>query len=68
MYPVLESMDTPQTLTLNHFDLTNNKAVATLDIVIYWRTFLENILSESSQGIVVVLHNECSEPFSYRIE
>jgi hypothetical protein len=68
MYPVLESMDTPETMTLNRFDLDNNKAVATLNIVVYWRKFIEHILSENSQGIVVVFHNECTDSFSYRIE
>jgi hypothetical protein len=41
MYPVLESMDTPATLTLNHYDLTNNKAVATLDMLFIGERFLQ---------------------------
>ena len=41
--------------------------VGMLAIPIYWRSFLRDILTEGSDGIVVVVHNPCNQPFTYQI-
>ena len=42
-------------------------SVGMLAIPIYWRSFLRDILTEGSNGIIVVVHNTCNRPFTYQI-
>jgi Adenylate and Guanylate cyclase catalytic domain len=66
-YPIVD--DISPNATRQSTGGTNNpaKVVGMLAVPIYWRSFMRNILSERSDGIVVVVENPCNQPFTYQI-
>ena len=41
---------------------------AVLLIFIYWRTYLDYILPQSSDGLVVILENTCNQTYTYEVD
>eukprot|EP00522_Entomoneis_paludosa_P005525 CAMPEP_0172451200 /NCGR_PEP_ID=MMETSP1065-20121228/9326_1 /TAXON_ID=265537 /ORGANISM="Amphiprora paludosa, Strain CCMP125" /LENGTH=1301 /DNA_ID=CAMNT_0013203121 /DNA_START=227 /DNA_END=4132 /DNA_ORIENTATION=+ len=54
-YPVFESLE-----------VDDKKVVAIITVVVYWKTYFENILSEETNGIVCVVEND-KQVFTYLI-
>jgi Adenylate and Guanylate cyclase catalytic domain len=46
---------------------TDKSVVGVLAVSIYWRELIRDILPPGSNGIVVVVRNPCTEPFTYQI-
>lgn len=44
------------------------ETVGVMRVVFHWARYFENILPESKRGIVVVLENNCDDPFTYQID
>lgn len=56
-----------------YFPIYNNftserSAVGLVRVVFHWARYFENILPDSSRGIVFVLENGCEAPFTYKID
>jgi hypothetical protein len=49
------------------FNATDSKVVAIIFALFQWSTHFRNILSEDENGVVMVLENGCSKPFTYRL-
>eukprot|EP00977_Amphora_coffeiformis_P014429 scaffold4042_cov165-Amphora_coffeaeformis.AAC.9 len=62
-YPLL---DTLRDVTIK--DPENHPLVGMLSASSFWRNFLEGILPEGSDGIVMVFENECNPTFTYQID
>jgi len=63
LYPIL---DTPTgATTLNR---KNSKVVGIIAASFYWRSYLENILPNGENGLVVVFANTCNQSFTYQID
>jgi hypothetical protein len=45
----------------------DHKIVGSISMTIFWREFLKNILSPGSDGMVVVIGNDCNQTFTYQI-
>jgi hypothetical protein len=63
-YPIID--DLSRSAVDKSKNMTAN-TVGMLAIPIYWRSFIRNILTTGSDGIVVVVHNTCNLPFTYQI-
>ena len=50
------------------FDTSTRQSVAVMRAVIHWARYFENILPDTSRGLVFVLENGCEDPFTYRID
>jgi hypothetical protein len=73
LYPVIDRFDKIQIITdkddTNVTDSNvNNKVVAVLAGVFYWRDVLKNVLPDGKKGLVVVIENTCTSTFTYQIE
>jgi hypothetical protein len=51
----------------NRFNETRREAVGIMTSVIQWKQYFDDLLPDASQGIVVVLNNTCSEPYTYEL-
>lgn len=51
----------------NNFDSVNRESVGVMRAVLHWAKYFENVLPESTGGLVVVLENGCDDPFTYQI-
>ena len=62
-YPIIDD--------ISHIDLrdsiTTKEVVGVLVVSIYWRELIRDILPLGSNGIVVVVHCPCNEPFTYQV-
>jgi Adenylate and Guanylate cyclase catalytic domain len=65
-YPIIDDL-TPTAVIRNKTSNNATVVVGLLAVPIYWRSFIRNILSEGSNGVVVVVQNPCNEPFTYQI-
>ena len=56
-YPVFDS-----------FDTENREVVGLLATHIFWKVYLENIVTEKAQGILCVWKNTAGQAFTYRVD
>ena len=52
----------------NNFDSTNRESVGVMRAVIHWARYFQNILPETTEGLVFVLENGCDTPYTYQID
>ena len=67
-YPIIN--DVTPTAVLENNNTTTSKNRPTVGIIamsIYWRELFRNILTEGSNGLIVVVRNPCNEAFTYQI-
>jgi hypothetical protein len=64
IYPIIFRLDT----VILPKDSPDNNVVAIIATSIYWRNYLKRVLSEGSNGVVVVVENPCNPSFTYQIE
>jgi hypothetical protein len=64
LYPIIFRLDT----VIIPIDSPDSKVVALIATSIYWRNYLKRILTEGSQGVIVVVENPCNPSFTYQIE
>ena len=62
LYPILDTATGAITLNRN-----NSKVVGIIAASFYWRSYLENILPNGENGLVVVFANACNQSFTYQI-
>jgi hypothetical protein len=56
-YPVFDS-----------FDTKSRGVVGLLAMNIFWKLYLENVLTENAQGIICVWKNTAGQAFTYRVD
>jgi Adenylate and Guanylate cyclase catalytic domain len=66
-YPIINDVSPNAVLEGGSNNATSTRAVGMLVIPTYWRSFIRNILTEKSDGIVVVVENPCAQSFTYQI-
>ena len=66
-YPIIDDV-TPAAVLQNSNSTNNRPTVGIVAMSIYWRELFRNILTEGSNGIIVVVRNPCNEPFTYQID
>ena len=62
LYPILDTAD--GAITVNEPD---SNLVGIIASTFFWRQFLENILPNDEQGLVVVFQNSCNQSFTYEV-
>lgn len=65
-YPIVDDLSRNAVLATGSTNLTA-PTVGMLAIPIYWRSLIRDILAVGCDGIVVVVHNACNQPFTYQI-
>jgi hypothetical protein len=65
-YPIIDDL-TATAVFRNKTADNATTVIGLLAVPTYWRSFIRNILSEGSNGIVVVVRSPCNEPFTYQI-
>jgi hypothetical protein len=77
LYPVVNRFDKIQILSDEDIDSKNsenkgseinNQVVAIFSASFYWRDVLKNVLPDGKKGLVVVIENPCTAPFTYLVE
>jgi hypothetical protein len=78
LYPVVDRFDKIRIITDDDDDDDNdgttgnnnieNRVVAMLSAGFYWRDVLKNVLPDGRKGVVVVVENQCTAPFTYQVE
>jgi hypothetical protein len=66
-YPIINDLTPTAVIRNNTVNTNTTPIVGILAIPTYWRSLYRNILSEGSNGIVVVSRSPCNEPFTYQI-
>lgn len=64
-YPILENTDSIK--VADDGSTSDYPLRGLLTATFYWRTVMKNILPTGSDGIILVVNNTCSLPFTYRI-
>ena len=65
-YPLVQETDD---MNVNNHHLADSPdVVGVVMSMMYWRFYFENVLQPSAKGITVVVHNECNQSFSYRVD
>jgi Adenylate and Guanylate cyclase catalytic domain len=67
-YPIIDDISRVDISGSENSTSTDNSVVGVLAVTVYWREFIRDILPPGSNGIVVVVRNPCTEPFTYQIK
>jgi Adenylate and Guanylate cyclase catalytic domain len=67
VYPILDKRSHATSILSDTHKSSDVQLVALLGTAIYWRSMIQNILPKGSNGLLVVIENPCTDPFTYQI-
>jgi Adenylate and Guanylate cyclase catalytic domain len=67
LYPIIDDISRVDVSRSGNSTSSDKSVVGLLAVIVYWREFIRDILPPGSNGIVVVIRNPCTEPFTYQI-
>jgi Adenylate and Guanylate cyclase catalytic domain len=67
-YPIVDDLSQVELLASENYDPSEHKLVGIVTVSIFWREIIRNVLSPGSNGVIVVVDNECTDSFTYQID
>jgi Adenylate and Guanylate cyclase catalytic domain len=67
LYPIVDDVSRVELMSSPDYDPTNHTLVGLVTVSIYWREIIRNVLSPGSNDVVIVVDNECTDSFTYKI-
>jgi Adenylate and Guanylate cyclase catalytic domain len=67
LYPIVDDVSRVELLSRADYDPSNHTLVGLVAVSIYWREIIRNVLSAGSNDVIIVVDNECTDSFTYKI-
>jgi Adenylate and Guanylate cyclase catalytic domain len=67
IYPIVDDVNSVELLSNPDYDPRNHTLVGLVTVSIYWREIIRNVLPPGANDVIVVVDNECTDSFTYRI-
>jgi Adenylate and Guanylate cyclase catalytic domain len=67
-YPIVNDLSRVEVLSSKNYDPSKHTLVGLMTISIYWREIITNVLSPGSNGVIIVVDNDCTDSFTYQID
>jgi hypothetical protein len=67
LYPVVDTINRVKVASSANYTPANHSVVAVLGGSLYWRSLIQKILPQGSNGIHVVFSNPCTASFTYQV-
>jgi Adenylate and Guanylate cyclase catalytic domain len=68
VYPIVDDLSQVELLASEDYDPSEHTFVGLVIVSIYWREIIRNVLPPGSNGVIIVVDNECTDSFTYQID